>query len=862
MKSSGLFMNRFTVITAIIIAMLLALSADSFAKSINPKKAQTAALGWLNSNNKPMGKDISKDAAQTTPLIDDNGNVICYIVNLTPCGFVIISTDDQIEPIIAFSSTGTYTGSAESTLTNLLKKDLPSRIDALEKINDKHKQKKEKKWKKLLDRQEPRLYATDEILLTSASAIDDVRVEPFLATEWSQSTVDSIYCYNYYTPNHYVCGCVATAMAQVMRYYTYPTSGIGVSSFLIKVDDASQYASTRGGDGSGGAYDWSAMPEVPTSAMTTAQRQAIGALCYDAGVAAHMSYTSNSSGAYMSDADDAMTDTFQYSNCIYSMNFSVYGDEELWTILNSNLDAQMPVMLGISGTGGGHAIVADGYGYNSDTLYHHLNMGWAGSDNAWYQLPTIDAYYDFDMVDTAIYNIYTSGTGEIISGRVTDAASNPIQGVTVSAYYGSNLAGYTTTNDKGVYALTNLTSNRTYTIVAQDQDYAFTDQSVRVGRSYDNSDTGNRCDIDFEAALEGPPTVYDIEITDANSTAPTTVILEVLDDGQPDPNLLHFVITSLPPHGRLTDPGIGVIDEVPYIMSTESFSVTYEPCPYFSGTDTFTYIANDGGTEPDGGESNSATVTIEIRSTDTTNINSDSISYIYGLMEANIYAARSQLIYLQSELGSAKTFDGLAINVSTAPGITLSDWTIRMKHTTKNYYNDYTEGEPSGWTTVYQADQTITTGWNWFYFDNTFAYNGSDNLMIDISFYNTTLSSRGYNSYYSASTDRNFVMMDTEGIAGSPLDWDYNSPWDKYYMDGDMPALMLSAGSSVTPLTGDFDYSCDIAMNDLSIFAQAWQTADTDTNYNEDCDLSTTKGIIDLEDLAMWIDNWLIGYSY
>jgi len=83
---------------------------------------------------------------------------------------------------------------------------------------------------------------------------------------------------------------------------------------------------------------------------------------------------------------------------------------------------------------GGHAIVADGYGYDSTTLYHHLNMGWSGLDNAWYNLPTINADgYDFTSVVNCAYNIYTSGSGEIISGRVFDVNGNPVSGATVRA---------------------------------------------------------------------------------------------------------------------------------------------------------------------------------------------------------------------------------------------------------------------------------------------------------------------------------------------------------------------------------------------------------------------------------------------
>ena len=131
----------------------------------------------------------------------------------------------------------------------------------------------------------------DEGRLTgSLASVSDLRVATLVESRWSQSTAAGYNCYNYYTPNNYVCGCVATAMAQLMRYYQYPTTGVGTASFAITIDDWPATRSLRGGDGAGGAYNWANMKLVPSTGTTLAQRQAIGAICHDAGVAAHMNY--------------------------------------------------------------------------------------------------------------------------------------------------------------------------------------------------------------------------------------------------------------------------------------------------------------------------------------------------------------------------------------------------------------------------------------------------------------------------------------------------------------------------------------------------------------------------------------------
>ena len=80
------------------------------------------------------------------------------------------------------------------------------------------------------------------------------------------------------------------------------------------------------------------MPYIPASGLTTTQREAIGALCYDAGISVNMSYTS--SGSFLlATADTQLVDTFKFANSIYGFGFPSFGNSALWTMINSNLDA-------------------------------------------------------------------------------------------------------------------------------------------------------------------------------------------------------------------------------------------------------------------------------------------------------------------------------------------------------------------------------------------------------------------------------------------------------------------------------------------------------------------------------------------
>jgi hypothetical protein len=285
-------------------------------------------------------------------------------------------------------------------------------------------------------------------------------------------------------------------MAQVMRYHQHPVDGVGVRGFTIWVNGNEQTAYTLGGNGSGGSYLWSQMDLTPDCGTSSTQYQAIGALCFDAGISVHMSYYNDGSGANMGYVNDALTGTFDYGNAVYAYNGDGISTARLENIINTNLDAEYPVILGLrSPTVVGHAIVADGYGYNTSTPYHHLNMGWDGADDAWYNLPDV---IHWDTVVACIYNTYVSGSGEIISGRVTDVQDAAIAGVTVIAETSTAQTFTDTTDSRGIYALPRVPSNTAFTVSASRGCYHFSNAAVSTGRSNDGADlSGNVWSVDF-----------------------------------------------------------------------------------------------------------------------------------------------------------------------------------------------------------------------------------------------------------------------------------------------------------------------------------------------------------------------------
>lgn len=56
-------------------------------------------------------------------------------------------------------------------------------------------------------------------------------VEPFVETHWGQTKPYNDLCPTNASGEHYLTGCVATSMAQIMRYYRYPIHGTGTNTY-------------------------------------------------------------------------------------------------------------------------------------------------------------------------------------------------------------------------------------------------------------------------------------------------------------------------------------------------------------------------------------------------------------------------------------------------------------------------------------------------------------------------------------------------------------------------------------------------------------------------------------------------------
>ena len=501
------------VLGVVLLTLLLSVMAGRGAPT-TADQAMNAVTGWLKTDQSPLQTTLGQQVKTVQTFGDAKGITLYYVVYLNPEGFVIVAGDDLIEPIVGFAPRGKFDPSTDNPLGALVSSDLPSRLAAVQASAGAKTQSlfsaAKDKWGQLES-----LAQKAPVTENALPSVSDVRVAPLIQTLWDQMTTASgNACYNYYTPpyaagtaNNYPCGCVATAMAQLMRFWQYPVNGVGTASFWITNNGTAQLGNLRGGNGAGGPYVWSDMVLNPTSSSTPAQRQSIGALCADAGLSVHMNYAAGASSAYVKDVPGALTNTFSYTRAVCGANAYYNIGAGLSEMVNPNLDSGFPVIFGIRGTPGGHAVVCDGYGYNVGTLYHHLNLGWSGIDTAWYALPTIDTSQGtYTLLESCVYNVWPSGTGEIISGRVLDSGGNPVAGVAVSATR-SGGGTYTATSDaRGIFALARIPSLSTYSVSASNAGHSSATQTNSTGLSTDGSPTsGNKWGVLI--TVNAPPSI-------------------------------------------------------------------------------------------------------------------------------------------------------------------------------------------------------------------------------------------------------------------------------------------------------------------------------------------------------------------
>lgn len=207
---------------------------------------------------------------------------------------------------------------------------------------------------------------------TRAIEITDTRtaIEPMVTTHWNQSAPFNNLCPEQ-NGQRAVTGCVATAMAQAMKYHNWPPKGTG----------------SRNGHNFNEDYAWSDMiNDYVRGQYSNSQARAVAELMLACGQSVDMMYSPYSSGAQAFREQYALPTYFDYDKDCRFILRDFYSQKEWDDIIYSELQAGRPVVYGGQSAQGGHAFVCDGY---SEAGYFHINWGWGGLSDGYFLLSAL-----------------------------------------------------------------------------------------------------------------------------------------------------------------------------------------------------------------------------------------------------------------------------------------------------------------------------------------------------------------------------------------------------------------------------------------------------------------------------------------
>lgn len=297
-------------------------------------------------------------------------NKLIYVFNKGKNnGFVVVSGSDKANPVLGYSNTGTFDAYKIPDGLNFWLNGLAEEIKLLEnEIENIHFE------VKTLD--------GDFLKIKSASQFSS-SVDPLLGNiKWNQGEPYNNLCPVIPgTSQRTVTGCVATGMAQVMKYHQWPVSGTGSNSYTTTT-----HSIPLSVDFSSTTYDWVNMTSSYNAGSTEIQKNAIATLMYHCGVTTNMDYDL-SSGTTTTKMANALINNFGYDANMNKVMRDFYSRNEWINFLKTELNALRPVLYGGQSNSGGHLFVCDGYDTND---YFHFNWGWGGMSDGYYAISALN----------------------------------------------------------------------------------------------------------------------------------------------------------------------------------------------------------------------------------------------------------------------------------------------------------------------------------------------------------------------------------------------------------------------------------------------------------------------------------------
>ncbi len=353
---------------------------------VEPSVARRVAENWYR-HYAPQAKKAA--VVTKTKEYRWNGRTSFYICSFDKGGFVLVSANDAVTPVLGYG----FDHQVPDSITNESVKGwfdgYARQIDTAFVLNL-QQDASASKWDEILENRFPNLPGN--------------AVAPLITTSWNQG-----WPYNALCPGGSLTGCVPTAMAQIMKYHNWPNQGLGSFSY-----DWGSYGPCPGNTYSANfgqtIYNIASMPN-----MCTAVDSNVARLMYHCGVACGALFGGNTSVSYSSDSDPmtrAFINYFRYASSSIRYIQAVNYAASVWdSLIQSELINNRPVYYRGDGVGS-HAFVCDGV---DESDYYHFNFGWGGSCNGYYSLAAITpGSFNFTNNQNAIIGIKPNDGSTIV----------------------------------------------------------------------------------------------------------------------------------------------------------------------------------------------------------------------------------------------------------------------------------------------------------------------------------------------------------------------------------------------------------------------------------------------------------------
>lgn len=368
--------------SVLFLSLALMTGMTATARSLSPSEALQRVTG--QSVSRSAGAALASEPVMT---VGSAGTPALYVFNKPDGGWMIVSADDVAAPVIGFSDSGAFDPV-----------NIPDNLRG---------------WLELCSEEilSASAAGAEPYVRTASRADSREQINPLVGTWWDQGSPYNNFCPLSSGRSTYT-GCVATAMAQIMKYHNWPDKAGDNASFSY-----SWNGETISADFSNFEFDWANMSAnyYYGYTYTQAQTDAVAKLMQACGYSLRMRYGSDASAAYSEQVGNALVTYFRYDAGIHNEFRNYYSSSEWENMIYENLKNVGPMVY----WGGAHCFVCDGYRPDG---YFHFNWGWSGMSDGYFLLSMLKPT---NLGTGAGNGDYTNNQGALLGIKPSDGTDSP-----------------------------------------------------------------------------------------------------------------------------------------------------------------------------------------------------------------------------------------------------------------------------------------------------------------------------------------------------------------------------------------------------------------------------------------------------